>query len=63
MEWVFFLGRERRLGHHRPEIANPIPKPPMKTNMCDRTNSMIGWTVELPGRIQVFDRIGRMLDY
>ncbi len=35
----------------------------MKTNIFDRANRVIGWTMELPTQIQIFDRTGRMLGY
>jgi hypothetical protein len=35
----------------------------MKTNIFDRTNSLIGWTVEDSNQIRVFDRTGRMLGF
>jgi len=35
----------------------------MKTNIYDRTNSVIGWTIETSNQIQVFDRTGRMLGF
>jgi hypothetical protein len=35
----------------------------MKTNIFDRSNRVIGWTIELPTQIQIFDRTGRMLGF
>jgi len=35
--------------------------PDMKTNIFDRSNRVIDWTVEDSNRIQIFDRTGRML--
>jgi hypothetical protein len=35
----------------------------MKTNIFDRTNTVIGWTLETSTQIQIFDRTGRMLGY
>jgi len=35
----------------------------MKTNILDRTNSVIGWTIENSTQIQIFDRTGRMLGF
>ena len=35
----------------------------MKTNIFDRRNQVIGWTVETTTQIQVFDRTGRMLGF
>ncbi len=35
----------------------------MKTNIFDRSNSVIGWTLETSTQIQVFDRTGRMLGW
>jgi hypothetical protein len=35
----------------------------MRTNIFDRANRLIGWTVEDSTQIRVFDRTGRMLGY
>ncbi|MSU61262.1 MAG: hypothetical protein EXS31_02515 [Pedosphaera sp.] len=35
----------------------------MKTNIFDRTNSVVGWTIENSTQIQIFDRTGRMLGF
>jgi hypothetical protein len=35
----------------------------MKTNIFDRSNQVIGWTIDLPTQTQVFDRTGRLLGY
>jgi hypothetical protein len=35
----------------------------MKTNIFDRSNRLIGWTVEDSNQIQIFDRTGRMLGF
>jgi hypothetical protein len=35
----------------------------MKTNIYDRSNRLIGWTLETSTQIQIFDRAGRMLGY
>ena len=35
----------------------------MKTNIFDRQNRLIGWTIDLPTQTQIFDRTGRMLGY
>jgi hypothetical protein len=35
----------------------------MKTNIFDRTNSVVGWTLETSTQIQIFDRTGRMLGF
>lgn len=35
----------------------------MKTNIFDRANGLIGWTVEDSTQIRIFDRTGRLLGY
>jgi hypothetical protein len=35
----------------------------MKTNIFDRSNRLIGWTVEDSNQIRVYDRTGRSLGY
>ena len=35
----------------------------MRTNIFDRANRLIGWTVEDSIQIRVFDRTGRMFGY
>ena len=35
----------------------------MKTNIFDKSNRLIGWTLETPTQIQIFDRTGRMLGF
>ncbi len=35
----------------------------MKTNIFDRNNRLIGYTLETIHQIQVFDRTGRMLGF
>ncbi len=35
----------------------------MRENIYDEHNNLIGWTIELPTLIQIFDRTGRMLGY
>jgi purine nucleoside permease len=39
------------------------PEQTMKTNIFDRSNRLIGWTLETTTQIQVFDRSGRMLGF
>lgn len=35
----------------------------MKTNIFDRQNRVIGWTVEDASQVRVFDRTGRLLGF
>ncbi len=35
----------------------------MKTNIFDRSNRVIGWTLEDANQIRIFDRTGRMLGF
>jgi hypothetical protein len=35
----------------------------MKTNIFDRINRLIGWTVEDYNQIRIFDRTGRMVGF
>ena len=35
----------------------------MKTNIFDRINRVIGWTVEDSNQIRLYDRTGRFLGY
>jgi hypothetical protein len=35
----------------------------MKTNIFDRSNRVIGWTVEDSNTIRIYDRTGRFLGY
>lgn len=35
----------------------------MKTNIFDRQNRVIGWTVEDANQVRVFDRNGRLLGF
>ena len=35
----------------------------MRTNLFDQSNRLIGWTIDLPTQVQIFNRNGRMLGF